>query len=327
MNICKSLVRLLLLGSFLFTHVAIAAKSDTEIERLVKDEIKVRHPREEPEWWRGLGVNTPKIIIRLYKEEKQISHQMRLMQALSWFDTPEATEFLKEEAQRTDLKVIRTAAIRTIVNSQGVKELDFVSEFLSHAEVQTRLEAAKGIKRMGLEVASEKTKKKIDKILDRYEYDEKEAWVIQRLHSQKVPLRPTKKKGLAGKWEGYWMTPDSSKKGLTLKEVSLSISKSAQDKGEIELRPSVSKGKVTQVKSAKWSLHGLKLSGSRLTGTLSNPLSRAFPKGKSSDPFVRSDIKGQGDLFEGKLIRGARGDQVRIYIPALEATLVARRVK
>src|SRR4051812_15338306 len=100
--------------------------TDSEIEQKVKGLLVQRHPSETGDWWTALGSNAPGVIIHMYQQTDNIYWQTRLVGGLAWFkDSPEAANFLKQQANTTDDGVIREVALSALGISQGPKELDF----------------------------------------------------------------------------------------------------------------------------------------------------------------------------------------------------------
>lgn len=117
--------------------------SNEEIRAAIEATLKIRHPTETKDWWHSLGSNTPSVIISIFKEDKNTYHQIRLIDALAWFDTPAAVEFLKEQAAHHDKNIVRRAAIRSVGLSQGIKEQSFLKLGLESSDPHTRLVTAR----------------------------------------------------------------------------------------------------------------------------------------------------------------------------------------
>jgi len=119
------------------------AWTDGEIRESIEAILKVRHPNETRDWWRSLGAGTPRILISMFKAESSIYHQIRLVDAMAWFDDPAVVEFLKDQAAHHENESVRRAAIRSVGLSQGVKEKAFLKQSLESSDPHARLVAAK----------------------------------------------------------------------------------------------------------------------------------------------------------------------------------------
>jgi hypothetical protein len=149
------------------------ARTEAELRETISEVLEQQHPREGASWWRSLGSDAPKVMIAMYRETTHIYERMRLLHALGWFDDPSVVEFLKAEAKRTDESVIRNAIVRSVSNSAGARETEWVSEHLKHADADTRYAAAEALQSMKDEAASRR--------LERYLSEEKVGWIGEKL--------------------------------------------------------------------------------------------------------------------------------------------------
>jgi hypothetical protein len=142
--LARSLIIALIFSNF---HGVASAqtRTDAELEQAIQDVIIQRHPTDTPEWWRELGPEAPRVIIGMAEKAPRLYQRLRLVEALGWFDDQRAVEYLKRQADSASNGVIRNAAVKAIGNSQGAKELEFVSKFLKHSDPQTRKAAAQAV--------------------------------------------------------------------------------------------------------------------------------------------------------------------------------------
>ena len=159
------------------------AWSEGEIRTAIEATLKIRHPDETGDWWRSLGVNTPAIIISMFKEDNNIYRQIRLVDALAWFDNPTTVEFLKEQATHHDNNIVRRAANRSIGISQGVKEKAFLKRGLESSDPRTRLATAKLLNDL-MDPAA-------DRIVKEFLKTEKTNWISTTL-KERVPRKANK---------------------------------------------------------------------------------------------------------------------------------------
>lgn len=209
---------------FCLSHLAFA-KSEAEIRQWIEDTIGQRHPTDTPDSWRALGSSAPSIIISMYEGNSHIFQRLRLLGGLAWFDDPQATQFLKQQADGSSDDVIRNAAIKSIGSSQGAKEEDYISKFLSNPDAQTRFIAADTLKRLN--------DPKANQVVEKYLSEEKQTWISQRLKEQTPVLtQPLKVVGssedalnsnFAGTWRGFWVYPLEAKIGMQSDAVMLKL--------------------------------------------------------------------------------------------------------
>lgn len=192
-------------------------KTDQETEQAIEAVLAERHPTDTAQWWRELGTNTPKIILKMIENTQETYRRLRLVEALAWFEEDsQAVEFLKQEADRTQEDVIRNASIKSVGLSQGVKELEFISKFLKHPDPQTRFAAAGALQGMKDPKAQAR--------LEHYLKEEKATWITERLKGRLAqPLRPLTivsssedkvSSEFEGMWRGYALFPKRGRSGM-----------------------------------------------------------------------------------------------------------------
>ncbi|MGE0615307.1 MAG: hypothetical protein AB7P04_06680 [Bacteriovoracia bacterium] len=190
----------LALGFWLFDGAGLGARAyagETEIRHSINEVLSQRHPTETAETWRSMGAGTSAVIIKMFEETSATYRRVRLLNGLQWFDDADAADFLKRQA--TDgPSAIRHTALASLARAQGVKELPFVSSFLTHEDVQTRFLAAKAIQDFMPDSAA------VRETLTQYKQNEKETWVHARLQGkfQELPIRDGAKTDPP--WEGSW---------------------------------------------------------------------------------------------------------------------------
>lgn len=148
-----------------------------EIQDAIEQELSLRHPDHNGQWWRDLGPAASDVILSMYQNQNLLFyHRIRLLEALAWFpENKQAVELLKQEATSKTNLTLQETAIRALGRSQGVK----VSEFLSQGfnSKFPRIRAASG------EALSEIAHPEAEKLLTRFLSDEKQTWVVKRIHS------------------------------------------------------------------------------------------------------------------------------------------------
>lgn len=287
------------------------AKTDTEIEDTIQATLELRHPNDTADWWRGLGLETPRIIISMFEKSTNIYHRTRLIQALGWFDDPAAVEFLKRQAQNTTEDMIRLHSIKSVGRSQGVKELEFLSKYLKNADPQTRLAAGEAIKRIGDPEAL--------KVYENYLKEERTPWIVNKLRRElpraSVPLAVVASSenrlnpDFFGEWKGYWIFPKPGSSNELQSEAALLHLKSESGtelKGVLSLKY---KGKTRVFNFVKASGTASKFSGKLL---------QASPLGHT---LASREEWG----FEAELVRQAGALMVQIKVPQPGAILLVRR--
>lgn len=279
------------------------SKTEAEIEQAIQDVLAQRHPEDTPDWWRSLGRETPTIIIRMFEKSTDVYHKLRLVQALAWFDEPQAVDFVKTQAQSTEYGVIRNAAVKTVGVSRGKEEIDFISKFLSHSDIQTRFAAAEALKRIGDPMAEAKVNDYLQK--------EKAPWVAQKLKGQlktprgRLAVAESSEsrnfwKSSLGTWKGYLVTAEGVGKNLQPVPALLTI---AEVNGIAVLKLKL----VKKAKTSEFTLQNVKwVAAGKFTGLLTG----ASPK---------------VEKIEALITQGAFGVQYTIPLAESGGTLVLRK--
>lgn len=207
---------LLLVMMCICSMASAALKTDDEIEKAIKQVLMERHPTDTKEWWQGLGPQTSKIVIRMHESTSNIYHRIRLLQALAWFDDAVSASFVKEQLKDSKNAVVQQAALRTLALSQGDKEVDTLSGYLSHSNPSVRLAAARSLKL----IEERSPDSKASAQLAEYRKSEKAGWVLAQLENptpqvpagQKLALVSSNNRGdlrsdprFDGKWKGFWI--------------------------------------------------------------------------------------------------------------------------
>lgn len=288
--------------TFLISQPLAFAKTEAEIEQAIQDVLSQRHPEDTPAWWRSLGKDAPTVIIRMYEKSTDIYHKLRLVQALAWFDDPQSVEFVKTQATSTEFGVVRNAAVKTVGISKGAEEIEFISKFLSHNDIQTRVAAAEALKRMGDARADAKVNAYLEK--------EKAPWVGQKLRgniqttrAQPVVVESSESRNFwkqsLGSWRGFLVSSEGISKELKPVPAVLDI---------VEVGSQVSlKLKLLKPKSGEFTLQNVKWLA---PGKFSAMLSGATPK---------------VEKFEAAISQGSYGSQYTIPLNDSGATLVLRK--
>ncbi|MCM2279488.1 MAG: hypothetical protein NDJ89_15540 [Oligoflexia bacterium] len=314
----KTLLTLgLLLLSLAGAPVAHAA-GDAEIQEQVGEIIRQRHPTDTPETWRGLGPAAPRNIIEMYLKSDHILHRVRLLQGLGWFDTPEASEFLKAQASATNEDAIRTTAVRSVAHSQGAKETEFLAKFLEHPDVQTRFAAADALKRLN--------DPRADELVASYLKKEKAPWIAGKLEGRlpepkgrSTPEARTEGRLSAefhGEWRGFWLLPKGPQEpGLSSDEATFKLRLEGDRlHGELAIsgKPGSGKAKPKVFRLERVTGRATKISGV-LVGSSRTPLLRA-------SPAPSEELE-----FEAEIGQEAGSFLLTLRASRLGATLVARR--
>jgi hypothetical protein len=134
-----------LLVAILLSTAFAEQTTDEGLEQSILVILKARHPKNQGDWWRGLGPRAPSVMMSLYQSSGSIYHRIRLIEALRWFTSPEVSDFLKHEAERNPNPVIQETAIRSLGVSQGLKEKDFLEKSLQNKNPRTRAAAAQAL--------------------------------------------------------------------------------------------------------------------------------------------------------------------------------------
>ncbi len=218
--------------SFLiFFALSSLALADAGLRAKIEAIIRVRHPQEAGETratWLALGKDAPPVIREMARETTSTADKMRLTQGLAWFGEPADLEWIKNEARKTEKSVVRNNAIRTVVATRGAAESAFYSEFLQHPDAQTRVEAARALKKSG---DFEGVKK--------WEEAEPVDWVKQRARGEKrvttapkapLPMRSSSDLKFSREFLGTWSgTATFKEKTLLSRESSLEVVAPAEE--------------------------------------------------------------------------------------------------
>jgi len=172
-----------------FDKCLAADLSESEIEAAITQTLKQRHPSDTPEWWKGLGPKAPAVIRRMYEQSRKTYHKVRLIQALGWFHDPENKDFIKEQVTNSDLAVVRNYGLRTLAIGFEDQEIEFLSKYLRHANLETRYFAADAIKRIADSTGSEDAKA----ILEHFSETESSKWIVEKLEGKKPKVQFSKK--------------------------------------------------------------------------------------------------------------------------------------
>ena len=303
-----------LIGSLVGSSAAWAKpdpKSDTEIEAAIHQAFSERHPKETVEWWRSLGPGAPAVIMRMYEAPNQpVRVRERLVEALGAFEgNAQAEEFLRKQAESSNDDVVRLGAIQAVGQAGGAREAEFISEFLSHSDPQTRLVAAQALQKIDDPDAQARFAQYLKK--------EQAPWIVAKLtHQPPVPLprlspvsssedRPAP--GFNGKWAGLWVTwngkggvPHTEPASLTMQLTGTGDATT----GSAELK--VGEGK----RARKWALRQLQLSGHRVSGRVPGALLVAVDVAGSAEA---GRAKGPDLAFVAELQDYPNGDRAMVW--------------
>lgn len=295
------------------------AQSDAEIESSIESILLERHPTDTPEWWRALGQEAPRVILKMIEKNTETYRRLRLVEALAWFSGDSHTvEFLKQEAERTQDDVIRNAAIKGVGISQGTKEIDFISKYLKHSDPQTRYSAALALR--GMEDVRARA------VLDEYLKEEKASWIVDKVKNK--PIVPTKKLVIvssseerasdefSGTWRGYFVFPKKSLNGM--KSVStllrLQVKSATNLVGDFSL--TIPKKALIKIRPSEMTAKAKKISGTFL-GEIGANIDLGLRIGPE---IVGKKIEYSGELWDH------RGTQLlRIEVPKVGGTFFLRR--
>ena len=282
------------------------AYTDSQIQQRVGGRLLDRTPTDTPAWWQGLGDNAVNVIIGMYIAETNHFHRIRLIQGLGWIDSPQAVDFIKQQAQDTELDTLRNAAIRAVARGGGAKEEDWVAQWLKSDDPQTRLAAAESLR----DIKDARAKD----LYVAYLKEEKAPWLVDKLNG-KTPtvgsLRPVASSedrlspDFAGVWRGYWMAPDPKGKGMQSSPVVLEL-KSVTESGGMA-------GKLMVIK------HG--------TRSRSFNVSRASGKSinLAGQLIEQTDKPGLHFTFQGSLTRMGETLLMEMKIPEKSSVMVLKR--
>lgn|GEM_PF-1684200 len=298
------------------------ARSSAEIEQMVEEVLAERHPTDQREWWRSLGASAPQVIIGMYENSSHTYQRLRLLQGLGAFDTPEAVQFLKRQAEEATDDVIRNASIRSIGISQGTKEIEFIAKFLKNSDPQTRYAAAEALRRLNDAKANE--------ILDQYLKTEKLPWISQKLNGT-LP-RPTGiltpvassedriSSEFPGEWRGYWISPrGATEKGMKAEQVYLQIKTNGPNDLKAELQVKKNKNQAR-----KWRIERMTGKTTHLAGFL---VGEKYPE-PSSSPSVGASVKtGVREEFPAELDLSQQGGGriIEIHVKKAGMFLILRK--
>lgn len=309
---------------FFGPHRSWAAASDQEIREQVSEVLQQRHPTDTPEWWRGLGANAPRVIIAMVGEEGSTYKKLRLLGGLGAFDTPEAAEFLRKQAEDARESVVRTTAIRSLGASQGAKELDTISKFLQHDDAQTRLAAAQTLEKMNDPRAKD--------AFERYAREEKVPWVRQRLKGELpkprgvlTPVASSEDRlspDFSGEWKGYLLFPRKPQEpGMKSQEAALTLrAEPSGTSASGDLRVQGAPG--TTEKNRVFRLEGASGKGIRLSGKFAEQV----PQGaRRARPSPVPDVLGSELAFEAELSQENGNTLIVARSRGSGAVLVLRR--
>ncbi len=194
--------------------------ANQDLEEIIQEKISERHPTDTPAWWQSLGPEAPKTMIALYEKAPGIYQRLRLVEALGWYQDPEALAFLKKLAESSTQDVIRNGSIRAIGNSAGASEVDFIGKFLDHEDPQTRVAAGQALRKIATPRANA--------LLQKFYEKEQMPWVKDRVQetSPGVPrsrgplLRMDTKSPVtlnpefSGSWKGILVVPSQRDSSL-----------------------------------------------------------------------------------------------------------------
>ncbi len=121
------------------------AHSEYEMRENISQVLSHRHPSESGTWWKSLGPSAVPVILQMYQEEVNIYRRIRLLDALAWFDVPDAVQFLKRTANESSNDVIKCSAVNSIIRSQGMREERFISKVLRSESSSLKITAARAL--------------------------------------------------------------------------------------------------------------------------------------------------------------------------------------
>jgi hypothetical protein len=279
--------------------VLAAPLTEAEIQQSVTTTLMNRHPDDTPEWWRKLGAQAPRILMRMYEADSSTYHRMRLIEGLSAFtDDPVALAFIKQQAERSPDDVIRNNAIRVVGMAQGAREEAFLTQFLAHEDPNTRIAAALALKKLGTSSASAR--------VESFMAEEKTAWVLAKLKGESpkasgalLPSGSSEDRlspDLGGVWHGFWVAPRLDQPhGMRSEAVELKLSlqagASAQGGelgGEMKVR--------TQHKTRALGLSHLSGKGTHWSGSLVEEIA-AQPKPRREETSFEAEMVQQAGSF------------------------------
>ncbi len=297
------IVAIVLTVALLAAGSTFAESSASAIEAKIREVLTHRHPKDDASWWRGLGPKAPGVIIKLIDGTKDAYEKHRLLGALAWFsDDPEAVEFLRGQIEGTDDSLLRATAIKSLGLSQGAKEAEYISKYLSSSDQKTRVAAGKALREM--------KDPKAKALLDQYLYEEKVDWIVSSIKGELpkpvASLSPVASSddrvnpAFSGKWSGFMISPHP-KDGLKSEPAQLDL----EIEEGIRLR-----GILTVTRSGKRSLMDLGALKTRGEG-----FSGRYPI--EPQPVTTE--------LEGRYHQSAGVETIEIRVPKLSSTLVLRK--
>lgn len=296
-----------LLGLVLFLLPSLAwGYTDTQVQQMVGGKLLERTPTDTAAWWQSLGDNAASVVIGMYGAETNNFHRARLIQGLGWIDSPQAVDFIKQQAQDTDLDTLRNAAIRAVARGEGAKEEDWVAKWLKNDDPQTRLAAAESLRDMKDARAKD--------LYSAYLKEEKTPWLVDKLNGKNPTvgsLKPVASSDdrlspdFTGTWRGYWMAPNPKGKGMQSSPVVLDL-KPVTDAGVLS-------GKLTVLNH----------------GSVAHSFDVSQGSGKSiriAGTFVEQVVKqGLQFPFEGSLTRMGETELLEMRIPSKSSVMVLKK--
>ncbi len=314
---------LVLCVSLAATSLRAFALSSTQIEAQIQGQIMQRHPTQNAamtrNWWRALGTEAPGIMIAIYERSKNLHHRVRLLESLRHFeDSPEAVGYLRKVLDEAQTKpngpesiIIQTALGGLGEAGKDARDPDILARFLKDNDIQTRLAAAKALKKMGsIESLA---------LYDTYLKEEKTTWAVQRAKSEKVGV-PLGIVGLSpvsssedaphsqvfGQYRGLWVREATAGAGLITSVLKLNVKVGAEREPKVEAWAEVpvkgGKPGVTEARELTWS--ALKIKGTHLEAQVSvagNVLPGPFTL---EGDFVQKDGQWALELSANKLAQG-----------------------
>jgi hypothetical protein len=165
----------------LFAPALVWGLSEEEIGLQIQTVISMRHPTDTGSWWKSLGPEAPHVIISMYQKTDTIYQQIRLLDALAWYDSSESALFLKQVVEKSKNQTIKDAALHSLVRSQGLKEKEYITDTLDHGSLESRISVAKAL--------SEQNEPEASQIVERYLETEKVSWAASKVQSHRLSVR------------------------------------------------------------------------------------------------------------------------------------------
>lgn len=205
-----------------------AAQSDLDMSARIRALMGQRHPEladKQILQWNQLGppAQTVEALTAMIAQTKSSMDRARLLEALAFFDTPEAYDALKKEidaANASDTGIVRRLGLRALgaqlsrTHSPGGAE--FLEKYLDHEDPQTRLSSAIALSH----VDPSRT--------ERFRKDSKNPpWMLQALEAsgtltpsikaaspivkKTAPTLQDPSKRFVGIWQGQWISIGTDK--------------------------------------------------------------------------------------------------------------------